>query len=97
VAKAKKSGKAVLEEVTSEMAKPHITASARKAIHPESGRQRRKLVLIHQGSFHNYACSWCGCRFGRTKIPDGISLFEILLVSKLQREKQFADHLCSDR
>jgi hypothetical protein len=49
------------------MAKPHITASASKAM--RSNSQHRKLVLIDL--FNGYECSHCKCRFPESALPKG--------------------------
>ena len=94
--KAKESAETALGALTAEMTKPPIAASALEAMHPESEWQQRKLVPMHQEPFHGYACSWCGCRFPKTDIPADVSLLETLRVSKVQREKRFVAHVCSE-
>jgi hypothetical protein len=91
---ATKSAKAVLDELTAEMAEPRIAASAVAAVRRDD--EQRKLLLIHQGSFHGYACSVCGNRFLETSAPDGMSLFQMLGFYSEQREKQFTAHVCRE-
>jgi hypothetical protein len=96
--KTKESARCALGALTVEMTKSPIAASAQEAMHPADGRQRR-LMLIHEEPFHGYACSWCGCRFPKTKtdVPNPVSLFETLRLAREQRRKQFSDHVCSER
>jgi hypothetical protein len=92
----KESSKSVLGDLKAEMAKPPIAASAQEAMHPAIKRMERTLVLVNQGPFHGYACSWCGCRFPEV-VPSNATLGENLLPFEAQREKRFAEHVCSDR
>jgi hypothetical protein len=86
-----------LVALTVEMMKPPIAASAQEAMHPETEGPPRKLVLVNQGPFHGYACSWCGCRFPEGDVPNRATLGEKLLLFEAEREKRFAQHVCSDR
>ena len=83
--------------LTAEMMRPPTAASARVAMHPETEGTERKLALINQGPLHAYACSWCGCRFPEDGVPSRARLGEKLLLPEAQREKRFAEHVCSDR
>jgi hypothetical protein len=88
--KEKNAAKIALDELIIEMKKTHITASALATMHPE----QRELMLIHQGSFHGYACNVCGNRFLDTNAPKGISLSGVLNFYREQREKHFTAHVC---
>ena len=97
MAKASKSVATALSELTAEMAKPTMTASAMRAMHPKLGCQQRKLELIHHDSFHGYACNWCGCRFPNSKtVPVDASLFVEHHIFEEQRDKFFGAHVCRD-
>src|SRR5450755_1162648 len=85
-----------LDALTIEMASPRIAASAQETMHPSHGPQRR-LVLIHEEPFDCYACSWCGSRFPTADAPNGLTMLQILHLYRAQREKRFAEHVCSDR
>jgi hypothetical protein len=93
----RESPKSALAALTLEMMKPPIAASAQEAMHPATEGPERKLVLIDQGPFHGYACSWCGCRFPEGDVASCAMLGEKLLRFEAQRETRFAEHVCSDR
>src|SRR6202043_2268785 len=85
-----------LNELSAEEAVPHIASSALRALdHFAHDHQHRKLLLID--SFHGYGCNWCGCRFPETRAVDARTASETLRLRKAQREKQFANHICSER
>jgi hypothetical protein len=86
-----------LAALTVEMMKPPIAASAQEAMHPATEGTERRLVLITQGRFEGYACSWCGCRFPEGDVAIRATLGEKLLLFEAEREKRFAEHVCSDR
>jgi hypothetical protein len=77
--------------------RPPIAASAQAAMRPETEGTERTLVLFSQGPSHAYACSWCGCRFPGDDVPSSATLGEKLLLFEAQRQKRFAEHVCSDR
>ncbi len=85
--------KKTLRLLTRGMAEPRITASALKATRVNARHEQRELVILD--FFHGYECSWCGCRFPETAVPDGDSLFGKRHVAKVLREKQFLEHVCS--
>lgn len=93
----RESPNSALAALTVEMMKPPIAASAQEAMHPETEGPLRKLELINQGPFHGYACSWCGCRFPEGDVAIRATLGEKLLLFEAEREKRFAEHVCSDR
>jgi hypothetical protein len=94
--KMKRSTESLLGALTVEMASPRIAASAQQELHPEGERVKRKLILINEASCHGYACSWCGCRFPRADVRNSGPL-EALILARQQREKNFGDHICSQR
>jgi hypothetical protein len=83
-----------LRLLTSRMAKPRISASALKATCAKTQHEQREL--IHLDSFHGYECSWCGCRFPESANSEGVSLFEKRHLAKVLRDKEFAEHVCSE-
>jgi hypothetical protein len=96
----RESPESVLGALRAEMAKPHVAASAQEAMHPESRRMERQLVLVDEGLFHGYACDWCGCRFPdgpEGDVPGRATPDEKLFLFAAQREKRFAEHVCADR
>jgi len=95
VNKGLKKFKNTLAVLGAEMALPAITTSALRAMHHfAQNHHNRKLLLID--SFHGYGCNWCGCRFPETRAVDGRNASETVRLRKSQREKQFADHICSE-
>jgi len=56
----------------------------------------RQLVWIEQKSFRGYGCSECGWRFKPSGSPMGASLDEMMRNFELQRDKEFAAHVCAD-
>lgn len=93
----RESRNSALAALTVEMMKPPIAASAQEAMHPATEGTERKLVLVNQGPFRGYACSWCGCRFPEGDVVSRAMLGEKLLLFEANREKRFAEHVCSDR
>jgi len=79
----KKLAQAKIVALTAEMSKPHITASALKAM--------RKLVLIN--AFYGYECSHCKCRFPETALPKGASMTG--RIAKRQCQREFGEHICT--
>ena len=57
---------------------------------------RRKLVWIEQQRFQGFVCSECGWRFNPAGRPPGVSLDEVMNNFELQRDKEFASHVCAD-
>jgi hypothetical protein len=96
----RESPESVLGALKIEMAKPPVAASAQEAMHPESRRIERQPVLVDEGLFHGYACDWCGCRFPDApegNVPGRATPAEEIFPFATQREKLFAEHICSDR
>ncbi|MGA7629594.1 MAG: hypothetical protein WCB11_02430 [Terriglobales bacterium] len=56
----------------------------------------RKLVWIEQERFRGFGCSECGWRFGASAVAAGESLAEMMRNFELQRDKEFASHVCGD-
>jgi hypothetical protein len=81
----------ILASLNFEMRQPHITASARAAMH----KGPRKLVFID--SFHGHACSRCGCRFPETKpgVLRSVSVKQRRQLHAIHRKEEFAAHQCS--
>jgi hypothetical protein len=92
--KAKRSPKLALEALIVEMASPRIAASAQQRMHLETEGTKRRLILVDEAPYHGYACSWCGCRFPRADVSHCEPL-EALILARQQRQKHFADHVCS--
>jgi hypothetical protein len=56
----------------------------------------RKLVWIEQARFRGFGCSECGWRFKPLGTPSGGSFDEMMRNFELQRDKEFASHVCAD-
>jgi hypothetical protein len=56
----------------------------------------RKLVWIEQERFRGFGCSECGWRFAASAVATGSSFDEMMRNFELQREKEFASHVCTD-
>jgi hypothetical protein len=97
MSKTRESPHTALAALTAEMTRPSIAASAQAAMHPETEGTERKLVLVNEDPFQGYACSWCGGRFPEDALPSSATLGEELLLFEAQRQKRFAEHVCSDR
>src|SRR5450755_896510 len=96
----RESPESVLGALKAEMAKPPVAASAQEAMHPETRRIERQPVLVDEGLFHGYACDWCGCRFPDgtgDDVPGRATSAEKTFLFATQREKRFAEHVCSER
>jgi hypothetical protein len=57
---------------------------------------RRKLVWIDRKSFQGYGCSECAWMFKPSGMPAGKSLDEMKQNYERQRDKHFADHVCTE-
>jgi hypothetical protein len=57
---------------------------------------RRKLVWIEQQRFRGFGCSECGWRFTSAGPPSGTTFDEMMRNFELQRDKEFALHVCAD-
>jgi hypothetical protein len=97
MSKTRESPHVALAALTAEMMRRPIAASAQVAMRPETKGTERKLVFTGQSPFHAYACSSCGCRFPEDDVPNSATLGEQLLLIEAQRQKRFAEHVCSDR
>jgi hypothetical protein len=56
----------------------------------------RKLVWIEQKRFRGFGCPECNWRFVPTGAPIGPSFDEMMHNFELQRDKEFALHVCAD-
>jgi hypothetical protein len=56
----------------------------------------RALVWIEQERFRGFACSECRWRFKPSSVPTGVSFDEMMNNFELQRDKEFASHVCDD-
>ena len=57
---------------------------------------RRKLVWIERQRFRGFGCSECDWRFKPSGGPTGTSFDEMMRNVELQRDKEFASHVCAD-
>jgi hypothetical protein len=56
----------------------------------------RKLVWIDLERFRGFGCSDCGWRFKASGAPSGTSFDEMMRNFELQRDREFASHVCAD-
>jgi len=56
----------------------------------------RRLVWIEEPGFGGFGCSECNWRFDPFNAPAGISFEEMKYRFGLQRDKEFASHVCAD-
>jgi hypothetical protein len=56
----------------------------------------RRLVWIEQPRFRGFGCSECGWQFKPSGPPAGSSFGEMTRNFELQRDKEFALHVCAD-
>lgn len=56
----------------------------------------RKLIWTEQERFRGFACSECGWSFKPPGAPIGKSFDEMMRNFELQRDKEFASHVCAD-
>jgi hypothetical protein len=56
----------------------------------------RKLVWIEQLRFRGFGCSECAWVFNASGAPAGKSFDEMMRNFELQRDKEFALHVCAD-
>ena len=56
----------------------------------------RKMVRIDGQRFRGFGCSECGWRFKPSGTPTGTSFAEMLRNFELQRDREFASHVCGD-
>jgi hypothetical protein len=56
----------------------------------------RNVVWIEEQRFRGFACSECSWRFDSSAAPTGKSFDEMMRNFELQRDQEFASHLCAD-
>ena len=56
----------------------------------------RKVVWLEQPRFRGFGCSECAWRFEPSGAPKGTSFDEMMRNFELQRDKEFASHVCAD-
>jgi hypothetical protein len=56
----------------------------------------RKMIWVEQSRFRGFGCSECGWRFQSSGTPTGKSFTEMMHNFELQRDKEFATHVCAD-
>jgi hypothetical protein len=56
----------------------------------------RKLIWIEEERFQGFGCSECGWRFGPSAVATGASFSEMMRNFEVQRDKEFAAHVCGD-
>jgi hypothetical protein len=56
----------------------------------------RKLVWFAQPRFRGFGCSECGWRFKAPGALTGSSFDEMMRNFELQRDEEFATHVCTD-
>ena len=56
----------------------------------------RKLVWIEQSHFRGFGCSECGWRFKSPDALTGTSFADMVRNFELQRDREFAVHVCLD-
>jgi hypothetical protein len=56
----------------------------------------RNIVWVEEPRFRGFACSECSWRFDYSA-PAGKSFDEMMRNFQLQRDKEFASHVCADR
>jgi rubredoxin len=55
----------------------------------------REMVSVHNQRFTGWACSECAWVFNPSSSPKGESLDEMKRNFELQRDKEFATHVCN--
>ena len=56
----------------------------------------RRLVWIERDRFRGFGCSECGWRFNPSGEPTGTTFDEMMRNFELQRDTEFASHVCAD-
>jgi hypothetical protein len=56
----------------------------------------RNLVWIDKKQFRGFGCSECDWRFKPSGAPTGASFDEMMRNFELQRDKEFAWHVCAE-
>ena len=57
---------------------------------------RRKLVWLEEQLFQGWGCSECAWVFNPSGAPTGISLDEMKVNFERRRDKEFAEHICTE-
>jgi predicted nucleic-acid-binding Zn-ribbon protein len=60
------------------------------------GGMTRNLLWVEEQRFCGFACSECSWRFYSSAVPTGKSFDEMMRNFELQRDKEFASHVCAD-
>lgn len=55
----------------------------------------RKLTWIEEPRFRGFGCTECGWRFTTSGAPTGTSFDEMMRNFELQRDREFASHVCA--
>jgi len=55
----------------------------------------RNVVWVEEERFRGFACSECSWRFDSSAAPTGKSFDEMMRNFELQRDKEFASHVCA--
>jgi len=56
----------------------------------------RELVWIEKSGFRGYGCSRCAWVFNSSGPPEGNSFDEVMRNFELQRDNEFALHVCAE-
>jgi len=57
---------------------------------------RRKLMWIERSHFRGFGCSACAWAFKPSGAPTGKSFDEMMGNFELQRDQEFASHVCAE-
>jgi hypothetical protein len=57
---------------------------------------RRKLIWIEKSRFRGFGCSACAWVFKPSGAPEGNSFDEMMRNFELQRDNEFASHICAE-
>jgi hypothetical protein len=57
---------------------------------------KRKLIWIEKSLFRGFGCSACAWVFRPTGAPTGKSFDEMMHNFELQRDQEFASHVCAE-
>jgi hypothetical protein len=57
---------------------------------------RRKLIWIEKSRFRGFGCSACAWVFKPSGAPMGNSFDEMMRNFELQRDNEFASHICAE-
>jgi hypothetical protein len=75
------------------------SGSGKKATVSETKHVRvasRKIEWVEEHHFRGFACSECGWRYNPSGAPEGESFGEMMQNFQLQRDREFAAHVCAD-